>query len=132
MAFLLMAAATLMAAQVTFTMSVFAAKAIVRTFRLRPTRLGATQLVAVVVVSKHRISTTVQGCAWGPFPAAPDLMGVSLMELGYGFLLIAQVVVAGGLCLARLVKARGWWLQGLSPLELHSRAEGWVGWWERG
>ena len=41
MAFLLMTAATLMAAQMAFFMCVFAAKAIVRALRLRPTGLGA-------------------------------------------------------------------------------------------
>ena len=41
------------------------------------------------------------------------------MELGHGFLLIALVVVARGLCLARPVEARGWRLQSLAPLEFH-------------
>ena len=72
MAFLLMAAAALMAAKMAFAMSVFAAKAVMRAFGLRATRLSATHMVAVVVVAEHRVAPAVQGCSWCPFPAASN------------------------------------------------------------
>ena len=82
MAFLLMAAATLMAAKVAFAMCVFAAKAIMWAFGLRATRLSATHMVAVVVVAEHRAAPAVHGCSRCPFPAAPNPDGVALMQLG--------------------------------------------------
>ena len=82
MALLLMAAAALMAAKVAFAMSVFAAKAVVWAFGLRTTRLGATHMVAVVVVAEHGVAPAVQGCSWCPFPSASDPNGIALMELG--------------------------------------------------
>ena len=82
MAFLLMAAATFMAAEVAFSMSVLAAKAVVWAFRLRTTGLSATHMVAVVVVAEHGIAPPVQGCSWRPFPTASDPNGIALMELG--------------------------------------------------
>ena len=82
MAFLLMAAAAFMAAEVAFSMSVLAAKAVVWAFRLRTTGLSATHMVAVVVVTEHGIAPAVQGCSWRPFPTASDPNGIALMELG--------------------------------------------------
>ena len=79
MAFLLMAAATFMAAKVAFPMSVLAAKAVVWALRLCTTRLSATHVVAVVVVPEHRIAPPVQGCAWRPFPTASNPDGITLM-----------------------------------------------------
>ena len=79
MAFLLMAAATFMAAKVAFTMSILAAKAVMRALGLGTTRLSATHVVAVVVVPEHRIAPAVQGCTWRPFPAASNPNGITLM-----------------------------------------------------
>ena len=82
MALLLMAAAALVAAKVAFSMSVFAAKAVVWAFRLRTARLSATHMVAVVVVAEHGIAPAVQGCSWCPFPTASNPNGIALLELG--------------------------------------------------